>query len=450
MGDRFPLIAHATPLAVVAYRRGLAVCAGQFLSQAVQLAARLPHGAPVLNVCSDRYLFAVGLAAALLARSRSLLPPTHTPEVIRYLRQVVPEAVCLTDDRQCAIDMPLVPIWEQPPGYAEFWPPPLIPADQDVADIFTSGSTGAPIPHRKTWGRISQCVLVEAERLGFKNTQVRTVLATVPPQHAYGLESSVLLPLLSGAAFCAEKPFYPADICAALAAAPEPRVLISTPIHLRALLAVQLPLPSVDFVLSATAPITQGFSLEVERRFGAPLLEIYGSTETGQIANRRPARSPEWRLWSGVRLIRRNDRIWAEGGHIEVPTPLGDNVEIVAPDLFLLGSRLQDVVNIAGKRNSIDYLNHQLLAIPGVRDGAFFLPEEASRSGTEVVRLSAVVVAPNLNVAALRRELRARIDPVFLPRPLLLVKSLPRTGTGKLPLQMLRSMLAEHLRGVTH
>jgi acyl-coenzyme A synthetase/AMP-(fatty) acid ligase len=297
------------------------------------------------------------------------------------------------------------------------------------------------MPHGKTWGQVTRCVQMEAERLGISATQPPALLATVPAQHMYGLESSVLLALHSGAALCAGRPFYPADIVAALAALDAPRILVSTPVHLRALLAAGMPLPSLALVVSATAPLSLELARDVEQGCAAPLVEIYGSTETGQIASRRPTQSPHWQLFAGVRLSERGQRIWAEGGHIETPTPLGDHVQILADGQFVLGERLHDVVNIAGKRNSIDYLNHQLLAIPGVCDGAFFLPEESSASHTGVVRLSAIVVAPGLDAATVLRQLRERIDPVFLPRPLLLVDAMPRNGTGKLPLQSLRSLL---------
>ena len=82
-------------------------------------------------------------------------------------------------------------------------------------------------------------------------------------------------------------------------------------------------------------------------------------------------------------------------------------------------------------------MNAQLNAIPGVLDGAFFLREGATGS-TGVARLGAVVVAPTLSVAALTERLRQRIDPVFLPRPLILVERLPRNATGKLPQQALQ------------
>jgi acyl-coenzyme A synthetase/AMP-(fatty) acid ligase len=116
-------------------------------------------------------------------------------------------------------------------------------------------------------------------------------------------------------------------------------------------------------------------------------------------------------------------------------------IEVTGPDRFLLHGRVADLVNIAGKRSSLAYLNHQLNAIPGVLDGAFFHCHAAAADAA-VTRVGACVVAPGLDAAAITAELRRRIDPVFLPRPLLLVASLPRTSTGKLPQEALRSLAA--------
>ena len=99
------------------------------------------------------------------------------------------------------------------------------------------------------------------------------------------------------------------------------------------------------------------------------------------------------------------------------------------------------MVNIAGKRNSLGYLNHQLTSIPGVSDGVFFLPDEAEPDG--VTRLTAFAVAPGLTAAQLAEALRERIDAAFMPRPLYLVDALPRQLTGKLPREALRKLAAE-------
>ena len=396
-------------------------------------------------MCADRYRFAVGFAACLLTGKVCLLPPTRTPEVMRQLAAFAPDVFCLTDEEDCGIALPLARFPEVPTPRAEPrgpWRVPEIEATQPAAFVFTSGSTGVPVPYPKTWGRLVRCVRDGAARLGLEGGRSHAVLATVPPQHMYGFESSVLLALQSGSALCAERPFYPADISSALASLPRPRALVSTPIHLRALLASQIELPPLDLILSATAPLTPELARESEQRFEAPLLEIYGSTETGQLATRRTAREREWRLWPGVCLTLEDGRAWARGGHLEQPTPMCDELELLDGERFLLHGRLGDLVNIAGKRSSLSDLTHHLNSIPGVEDGVFFFPEEPHLSEAGVARVAAAVVAPGLDAAQLTEALRERIDPVFLPRPLLLLERLPRNSTGKLPREALRSLAA--------
>jgi len=207
------------------------------------------------------------------------------------------------------------------------------------------------------------------------------------------------------------------------------------------LLAAGVAVPELDLVMCATAPLDAALAAAVEERLGARILEIYGSTETGQIASRFTTSGEAWRLWPGVELQERAGRMWALGGHLPAATPLGDLLEILPEDRFLLRGRTEDMINIAGKRSSLAYLNHQLLAIPGVLDGAFFLPEETSgHSNTGTARLAAVVVAPGLGSDTIMRALRERIDAVFLPRPLLPVESIPRNSTGKLPRAVLQAL----------
>jgi acyl-coenzyme A synthetase/AMP-(fatty) acid ligase len=217
---------------------------------------------------------------------------------------------------------------------------------------------------------------------------------------------------------------------------------VSTPVHLRALLAAGVTLPAVDLIVCSTAPLSQQLAVETERRFSTELLEIYGTTETGEIAARYPTRGAEWDLWPGVMLSLEGEACWAQGGHIGQRTRLNDVLEMTGEGRFLLHGRLTDLVNIAGKRSSLAYLNHQLNSIPGVLDGAFFHIEESRASHTGVTRIAACVVAPELDAARLLEALRQRVDAAFLPRPLLFVERLPRNPTGKLPQDALRSLAA--------
>ncbi|MBA9898007.1 acyl-CoA synthetase family protein [Burkholderia cepacia] len=456
-----PLVFHSSPDQTIAWRDGAPVTVRTFVADVARVAAALPAGAHVFNVCRDRYRFAVSLCAALVAGKVSLLPSTHTPEMVRQLASFAPDAFCLHDAPDCTIDLPRFAYPDAAPcALADDAPfaVPQIDAARIMAYVFTSGSTGAPVPHRKTWGFLVGCVRAAADRLGLLDGRAATLIGTVPAQHMYGFESTVLLALIGGLAFSNRQPFYPVDIRDELDAIPQPRVLVTSPIHLRALLAAGHALPRAALVLSATAPLSEKLACEAEAALDAPLVEIYGSTETGQIATRRTSRGAAWELFPDIRLDARAEpdddsgpTVWVSGGHVEAPVPMGDALELLGDGRFLLHGRKADLVNIAGKRTSLAYLNHQLNAIPQVLDGVFFMPDEAAAAHDDtrlepVTRLVALVVAPTLTAAGLQRALRERIDPAFMPRPLVFVDTLPRNETGKLPRDVLAALVAQHAR----
>jgi acyl-coenzyme A synthetase/AMP-(fatty) acid ligase len=433
-----PLLSHTHPDQIVAWRQSTPISARQFLADVEQLAARLPAGKHVLNMCSDRYHFTVGLAASILSNKISLLPPAHTAEMISQLKRYAPDVFCLCEQAQPSIALPHILYPATPAPLTDTYTVPHIACEQRVAVVFTSGSTGTPQPHPKTWGFVIHSVRAEAERLGLMGDDKITLIGTVPPQHMYGLESTVLMALHSGNALSDRQPFYPADICQAIAAVPAPRVLISSPVHLRALLDSELQLPALTLLVSATAPLSTELAQGLEARCQAPLVEIYGSTETGLIATRRTALTAEWQLLPGISLIAKGEQMHASSEHINPAIAMQDIIEPIGNSGFLLHGRTADMVNIAGKRNSLANLDHQLMGIPGVIDGAFYMPDETEAD--RVTRLAAFVVAPGLDAAQLLAALRERVDAVFLPRPLIFMDKLPRNQTGKLPRATLQNL----------
>jgi acyl-coenzyme A synthetase/AMP-(fatty) acid ligase len=289
---------------------------------------------------------------------------------------------------------------------------PAFAEAQTAAIAFTSGSTGRPAPHGKTWGALARGAAAEAMRFGLHLPGKATLVGTVPPQHMYGLESTVLMALRNGLALHAGRPFYPSDVATALKQIPGERVLVTTPVHLRALLQEEVELPPMRLIVCATASLSPELAARAEKRYGVPLHEVYGFTEAGMVATRRSVQGPEWRCLRDVRVRARHDAAWVAGGHVENEVPFSDLIEPRGEDAFVLRGRSADQINIAGKRTSLGYLNHQL---------------------NGVTRLMAFVVAPDISREALLRALRARIDAAFLPRPLYLVDALPRNATGKLP-----------------
>ena len=443
--NTLPLLPGNLSTQTIAYRHQRPVSQTEFLSDILALAARLPQTGHVFNLCKDRYWFSVALFAAISRGIVSLLQNSTAPENMAVLFSDFPDAVCLGEQATPMLErMPYVmvphattPAADTPPNM------PQIPYLQHIARIFTSGSTGQPQGHSMSFGRMHHCAMAQAKRMWDVAGGPCSVVGTVSPQHMFGLEATVLLPVFGGGQFSARQPFFPADVASALAEIPEPRLLVSTPFHLRKLMDAQITLPRVSAVLSATAPLSLELAKEVETQLNAPMVEIYGSTETGALATRRPTQEVEWTTYSGITLVQDQHLTQAHAGYFDAPQILNDSVELLSPTRFRLLGRNSDMINIVGKRNSLAFLNQLLLNTPGVEDCVFCTHEIGPAD--EAARLAAFIVAPELTNADILATLRQHVDPVFLPRPLVFVSALPRDSNGKLAASALAALRATHL-----
>lgn len=415
-----PLIADAHANRIFAWRSGQPVTTSEALADIQAVAERLPANKAFFNFCDDRYLFTVAFAAGALCGACNLLPQSRGTGILEMIRAEYPEAPAI-DDAQ-------VSDWltEKPaPHFAGATP--KIAFDQPIALMYTSGSTGQPTAHEKSWGELMTGGGLLHERL-LQAASPLNVMASVPPQHMYGLETSVLPTLYADIAAESGRPLMPWAIAKALAQLPAPRVLVITPIQLDACVRAQVALPPLVRIISATAPLSVTLAESAEQLWHTEVHEIYGSSETGSIATRRTTVGDDWRLHRGITLISSNNSLSAQGGHLPRAMPLGDALELRGTEHFRLLGRTADFIKVAGKRASLAELTAELLALDGVQDAVVFVPPEANQS-----RPAALVVAPSRSPRAIAAALRQRVDPVFVPRPLLRVTRLPRTTLGKLP-----------------
>lgn len=444
-----PLITHTELSDVIAYRHGAAISVAQYLADVHFCAERLPQAKYVLLACQDRYAFAVGFGAAMLRDQSCLLPSTHTQELIAKLSISHEGLYCLTDESDCSFHLPQINLdsWllQARSASASGCEVPMISLEHVAAYVFTSGSTGLPVAHRKTWGRLVINVQSEGRRLGVVPSSRYTMIGTVPPQHMYGFESTVLIAMQNAASFESSKPFYPADIERVLSATPRPRALVTTPFHLRAFLTSVVAPSTIDLLVCATAPLSVELAKLAEEKTTAQLLEIYGSTETGQLATRRTTQTGDWHTFEGIRIHVSDEICFACGDQIEGVVPINDVLELKDECIFVLHGRTADMVNIAGKSTTLAYLNHELLSVPGVEDGVFFVQHQDTEGVGNTARLAVVAVAPTHSVETLLAELRRKIAPAFLPRPLKLVSKMPRNSTGKLPQEALLMLIQKQM-----
>lgn len=430
-----PLIHDYQPDAPLLWMGDAAVSQSRFIAAVARLAARLPDDAnAVLPLPASRALFLLAFCAALLRGKPCLLPPAGHAAALAGLRAAHPQAMVLSDDEGlCSAPQDL--LLSEDFSHGEWLGcAPQIPLQQLAAIAFTSGSTGAPQPQAKTWAMLIATAQRASERFGRRVH----IAATVPPQHMYGLETTVMMALVARCVIDAGQPFFPEDIRAALAGLPAPRMLVTTPVHLRALVAARPRLPPLALLLSATAVLPLSLAQAAEQAFAAPVFEIYGCTEAGSLATRRVSRDALWRLYPGLHLSARDDGVWLSADYLET-LRLTDDIEPVEGDRFRLIGRGSDVVKVAGKRLDLGELLQALLALPGVEDAAVLMPE----GDAVTARPAALVVASALSEAQILTALARQFDAVCLPRPLKKVGALPRNAVGKLP----RAALLELLHG---
>jgi acyl-coenzyme A synthetase/AMP-(fatty) acid ligase len=87
------------------------------------------------------------------------------------------------------------------------------------------------------------------------------------------------------------------------------------------------------------------------------------------------------------------------------------------------------MVKLAGKRASLAGLTRILTGIEGVEDGVFVAPDDLDVNPR--ARLAAAVVAPGMSAEAVVAALRAKVEPAFLPRSVVMLPALPRDAVGK-------------------
>ena len=403
------------------------------------LETRPPGG--VLISCETGLGFVLATVATWSRGRTVILPPNLRPGVLHQLHARDDVAAWLhdgTDEDGCDVT-------RLPPIEAQLRIDPL-PDEQVLARLHTSGTTGDERPIDKTAGQLLSEASMWVRTLGLGPEH--RVLATVPPHHIYGLLFSILLPLRCGGSLVSERVLH-AEAVAELVRRHAPTVLVTTPAHLRALAGLdRAQLDGVQRIVSSGAPLPEALADRLHARWGLPITEVFGSTETGGIASRIvPGSGPGPVAWTTLPGV---DIESSEAGALRVRSPFlpggpeaffdcADRIEPVPGGFVHLG-RADDVVKVAGKRVRLSEMERRLLAIDQVSDGAILAePGDPARG----VRLAAAVVASGLGAEQVRRELARWFDPALVPRRIRMLDRLPRESTGKLSRRRLQRLLLD-------
>lgn len=406
------------------------------LREAAAIANALPPGQYVMNLCEQRECFVLAFAACMMGGRTQLMPAARGEKALAELQSEYPDGARITDEDVQRLR------GGAPGGDL----PVLAPADDRLVMIgFTSGSTGKSQPHAKRWRALRNSARLNSAAirgaLGLGDAAPISVIGTVPAHHMYGIELTVLLSLFAGMSVHADRPLFPADVAATLAQPARPRLLVSTPLHLRALAESGLTFPDIDLIVSATAPLDPALARQIEERLSAPLLEMFGSTETCVFGTRRTAQQDVWQLYDGITLEPAATSTRVSAAWYERPQQLQDVLQLRGERGFVALGRNADLVEVAGKRASLADITRRLMAVAGVQDAVAFQPDGAA-AGT-ANRVAAVVVTRGVGTKEIATQLSASLDAVFIPRPLVLVDQIPRDAVGKVS----RAKLLELIRG---
>ncbi|MGR2739531.1 AMP-binding protein [Billgrantia sp. Q4P2] len=384
--------------------------------------------------------FCAALAALWESGRVAVLPADDRPETLVRLAMDVDGTLPETPGEQSA-NHPATPAY----------PESLAPTDTAIV-LYTSGSTGDPIRLAKRFDQLDAELAVHAELWPLADS---CVISQVSHQHIYGLLTGVLHPLCAGVPFSGDESRYPEVLAARLHEAGDTGlvpVVVSSPAQLSRL-PEHLPwhdLPRSRRVFSSGAPLAAEHARRTENLLHTSVIEIYGSTETGGIAQRRQTQDSTWEALPGVELSFMGECLALRSPFLEAPQSWWQQPDRVARTTagFELLGRADRLVKIAGKRVSLDHIEHALAAIPEVSEARCI---DLGRSDG---RLGAVVALhdecmPHRHdtrhelIQRLRTQLSRHLERVAIPRYWRFVDALPSNAQGKLDRGLVSRLFAD-------
>lgn len=428
-------------------------------SLGVRISAMRSH--KILTITDNPYALAVSVLAIWHAGKCAVLPANLQPGHIAALTEGGCEIVT---DLEPYLDSANA-IFNDGPSNKDM---PLRSFDPDHAELIlhTSGSTGEPLAIHKNVRHLE--AEIETLEQVFAPPADCRVLATVPPYHIYGLLFRVLWPLSAGRVTMTDMISYPEELVAELADVPN-ALLVSSPAFLkRAIEVLDLDAirPDLGPVFSSGGPLPPDVAAAFNATLASPIVEVYGSTETGGIGYRSVFEASAVTPWTPFPAIELS--IDTDDGALQITSPFfsydgpfhtADMADIQADGSFLLKGRADRIVKLEEQRISLVELESRLVAEPEVA-AARVIEIPARRSGRTI--LAAIIVPTTLgwqSLAAsskpamnkiLAAKLHPFLGPVATPRRWRYIKRLPEDNRGKTSLLALKNLFLPDLgRNIT-
>lgn len=395
--------------------------------------------------CDDSYYFAVAFLALTQVGKKIVLPANFQKGTIEELTPYIDGIISDLDQVNTVVTV-LSPVTG---SYDRVTTPQetFLELDPYVCeiDVYTSGSTGKPKAIGKTLANFEAEIPV-LEHIWGGTLRDAWIAATVSHQHIYGLLFRVLWPLSAGRVFYTRCFDYPEHMLDALLRQGN-SILVASPAHLKRLpdnIDLTHLHDVVQLVFSSGGPLPIEDNFRVQNELRRPIVEVYGSSETGGVGYR--ALDPEhvdelWTRFSNVQMQCR-----ADDSALMVQSPsvftddwylMGDRVAMSNSERFRLLGRIDRVAKIEEKRISLSEMESRLASHGWVQDAKIVVLENKR----QILAVVAVLTADGESALhklgryevnkQLRNALLNYFERVTLPRKWRYVEEFPINAQGK-------------------
>jgi acyl-coenzyme A synthetase/AMP-(fatty) acid ligase len=420
---------------------------GAVYAMAHGIRRELPKTGAVCLLCDDPAVAAAAFLAALAGGVPLVIPYAVSRRAAEDIHREIRLSAVVAEDRE------RVPAGVQAivPSTGTLSPEsisgmtPGIGPDTPFLHFFTGGSTGRP----QMWTKTARNLLAEARfQTRFHGiAPTDRVLATVPPHHIYGFLFSVLAPFVASASVVPEVFVFPEEIRKAMVHF-RPTIHVSVPMHYHILNGGPIPSETLRMAFSSAGRLAPDDADYFHGQTGVPLVEIYGSTETGGLAWRCRARGEteltpfeivDWKIEEELLLVNSPfvgpDAPRDGDGFFRT----GDRIRALPDGRWSLLGRADGIVKVGGKRVDLHRIEEALKGMDGVADAvAISLAAEGGREA-EVFAL----VQGDADPSALRVALSEILEPHATPRRLRVVERIPVTPSGKYDRRGIEGMFGE-------
>ena len=303
--------------------------------------------------------------------------------------------------------------------------------------LYTSGSSGDPVAIAKTLRQLDNEVAALESRFGEGLGQA-LVHGTVSHQHIYGLLFRLLWPLSAGRPFAAQRLGYPEQIASAIGN--QAAILIASPALLKRIpdsLDWSALKPALNAVFCSGGPLSAEAADGVLRLWEKPVIEVFGSTETGGIASRE-RNDAAWRVLPGVEFRIEQGLLHVRSGHLpQFEWHETQDLAHEAGEGFELRGRADRLVKLEERRISLTAIERALQAEAWVDNSrVLMLPGSRSRIAAVVVLTPAgrELLSTEGRKAfseRLRAALQGQVDAIAVPRLWRFVEAMPDNSQGK-------------------